>query len=270
MPWTSSAPCWAPGRIEQTDTHLAYAGTWSAVSATGASGGSYKRASGSGAAVYVDFTGVELAWIATTGPAMGKAWVSVDDGAAQSVDLYAAATAYKQKVWDSGPLTLGDHEVKIWWDTANASGKYITVDAFDVLGSLRQAYLWHRYEQTDIRLLYTDTWSTVTASGASGGSYKQTSSTSAYFDFIFSGRQCDWIATTGPGDGQGRWYPSTEAPAVTVDLSSAATLDQQKVWSSAGAARRQPPGADMGERGKPGGCVHRRRRRGRARQPAQL
>ena len=66
------------GRIEQADAHLAYAGTWSAVSATGASGGSYKRASGSGAAVYVDFTGIELAWIATTGPGMGKAWVSVD------------------------------------------------------------------------------------------------------------------------------------------------------------------------------------------------
>ena len=128
------------------------------------------------------------------------------------------ATAYKQKVWDSGPLTLGDHEIKIWWDTANASGKYITADAFDVKGSLRQAYLWHRYEQTDIRLLYTDTWSTVTASGASGGSYKQTSSTSAYFDFVFSGRQCDWIATTGPAMGKALVSVDGGAP-VTVDLS---------------------------------------------------
>ena len=219
------------GRIEQADTRLAYAGTWASVSATGASGGSYRRATGSGAAVYVDFTGVGLSWIATKGSGMGKAWVSVDGGTAQSVDLAAGTTAYKQKVWDSGPLTLGDHEAKIWWDTSNASGKYVTVDAFDVLGSLRQAYLWHRYEQSDLRLLYTDSWSTVTASGASGASYKRTSSPSAYFDLLFSGRQFDWIATTGPAMGKAD-VSIDGGPAVTVDLSSAATLDQQKVWVS--------------------------------------
>ena len=218
-------------RIEQADAHVAYAGTWSVVSATGAFGGSYRRASGSAAAVYVDFTGVELAWIATTGPGMGKAWVSVDGGTAQSIDLAASATAYQRKVWDSGPLALADHEVKIWWDTANASTKYITTDAFDVLGSLRQAYLWHRYEQTDVRLLYTDSWSTVTASGASGGSYKRTNSTSAFFDLMFSGRQFEWIATTGPAMGKAQ-VSVDGGPAVTVDLFSATTLDQQKVWSS--------------------------------------
>ena len=219
------------GKIEQADTHFAYAGTWSVVSATGASGGSYRRATGSGAAVYVDFTGIELAWIATTGPGMGKAWVSVDGGAAQSVDLSVGATAYQRKVWDSGPLTLGDHEVKIWWDTSNASGKYITTDAFNVMGSLRQAYLWHRYEQADVRLICTGSWSTVTASGPSGGSYTRTNSTSAFFDFMFSGRQCEWIATTGPTMGKAL-ISIDGGTAVTVDLFSAATLNQQKVWSS--------------------------------------
>jgi hypothetical protein len=219
------------GRIEQGDARLAYPGTWAAVSAAAASGGSYKRALGSGAAVYVNFTGVELAWIATTGPAMGKAWVSVDGGTAQSVDLAAGTTAYRQKVWASGPLALGDHEVKIWWDTANASGKYITADAFDVLGSLRQAYLWRRYEQADLRLLYTDSWSTVTTPGASGGGYKQTNSRSAFFDFMFSGRQFEWIATTGPAMGKAQVSIDGGA-SVTVDLFGLATLDQQKVWSS--------------------------------------
>ena len=219
------------GRIDQADTRLAYAGTWSSVSATGVSGGSYKRASVSGAAVYVDFTGIELAWIATTGPGMGKAWVSVDGGTAQSVDLAAGTTAYQRTVWNSGPLALGDHEIKIWWNTSNASGKYITTDAFDVLGSLKQAYLWHRYEPTDVRLICTDSWSTVAASGASGGSYKRTNSASAFFDFMFSGRQCEWIATTGPAMGGARVSIDGGA-SVTIDLFSAATRDQQKVWSS--------------------------------------
>jgi hypothetical protein len=220
------------GTVEQTDTRLAFAGTWSSVTATGASGGSYKRATGSGAAVYVDFTGIDLAWVTTVGPTMGKAWVSVDGGAAQSVDLYAATTAYKQKVWDSGPLTLGDHEVKIWWDTVNLSTRYVTADAFTVLGTLRQAYLWHRYEQTDVRLIATDSWSTVSAAGASGASYKRTSSTSAFFDFMFNGRQASWLATTGPSMGKAKVSIDGGA-AVVVDLYSVATLDKQTVWSSA-------------------------------------
>lgn len=219
------------GRIEQDNSNLAFAGTWSVVSSTSASAGSYRKATGSSAAVYLDFTGVQAAWIATTGTTMGKAWVSVDGGAAQSVNLYSATAAYKQKVWDSGPLALGDHEIKIWWDSTNASSAYINVDAFDVLGSLKQAYLWHRHEQTDVRLLYTGTWSTVSASGAAGGSYKQTTSTAAYFDFLFTGRQWDWLATTGPGMGKADISIDGKAP-VTVDLSGAALLYQQKVWTS--------------------------------------
>jgi hypothetical protein len=135
-------------------------------------------------------------------------------------------------VWDSGPLTLGDHEVKIWWDTVNVSTRYVTVDAFTVLGTFRQAYLWHRYEQTDVRLIATDSWSTVSAAGASGASYKRTSSTSAFFDFMFNGRQASWLATTGPSMGKAKVSIDGGA-AVVVDLYSVATLDKQTVWSSA-------------------------------------
>ncbi len=221
----------ATERLEQADSHLAYAGTWSVVSTSQASGGSYRRATGSSAAVYVDFTGVGLSWVTTTGPGMGKAWVSVDGGPEESVDLHTAATEYQKDVWNTGLLGAGDHEIKIWWDQTNASGAYITTDVFEVLGTARQAYLWHRYEQTDLRMLCTGSWSTVTASGASGGSYKQTSSTAAFFDFLFTGRQVEWIATTGPGMGVAE--VSVDGGAfVTVDLHSATTLHQQEVWMS--------------------------------------
>ena len=66
-----------------------YAGTWSTFSTTGASGGSYKRANTSGASVTVNFNGTYLAWIATTGTTLGKAYVSLDGGAAQSINLAA-------------------------------------------------------------------------------------------------------------------------------------------------------------------------------------
>jgi hypothetical protein len=123
-------------RYEQTDSHLVYAGTWYTFSTSGASGGSYKRANTSGASCTVNFTGTYLAWIATAGTTLSKAYVSLDGGTAQIVDLARTAVAYQQRVWNTGTLTAGKHTVKIWWYTKNAAGKYISVDAFDVLGSL--------------------------------------------------------------------------------------------------------------------------------------
>ncbi len=123
-------------RVEQTDSRLAYAGTWYTFSTTGPSSGSYKRANTSGTAVTVKFTGTYLSWIATAGTTLSKAYVSLDDGPAQTIDLARSAVAYQQSVWTTGTIPGGSHTVKIWWDTTNAAGKYISLDAFDVMGTL--------------------------------------------------------------------------------------------------------------------------------------
>ena len=62
--------------------------------------------------------------------------MSLDGGTAVSINLARTAVAYQQKVWNTGTLASGKHTVKIWWDPSNAAGKYISVDAFDLLGSL--------------------------------------------------------------------------------------------------------------------------------------
>lgn len=123
-------------RYQQTDSHLVYAGTWYTFSTGGASGGSYKRADISGASVTATFTGTYLAWIATAGTTLSKAYVSLDGGTAVSINLARTAVAYQQKVWNTGTLASGKHTVKIWWDPSNTAGKYISVDAFDLLGAL--------------------------------------------------------------------------------------------------------------------------------------
>lgn len=129
-----SAP--SPIRYEQADPHFDYTGTWATFSTAGASAGSYKRANTEGASVTVQFIGTYLAWIATRGTTLGKAFVSLDGGPAESVDLGASKVAYQQKVWTTGDLTGGAHTVRIWWDPANLVGKYISIDAFEVLGTL--------------------------------------------------------------------------------------------------------------------------------------
>ena len=123
-------------RYEQTDSHFVYAGTWAAYTTTSASNGSYTRATASTASVTVNFTGTYLSWIATAGTTLSKAYVSLDGGPAQSIDLARSAVQYKQSVWTTGVLGSGAHTVKIWWDPTNAAGKFISVDAFDVIGSL--------------------------------------------------------------------------------------------------------------------------------------
>jgi SpoIID/LytB domain protein len=127
----------APGGARLEQDALTYEGTWATFTTAGASGGTYKRANTSGAAVTIAFSGTYLAWIATKGTTLGTALVSLDGGTAHSVNLAAAAVAYKQNVWNTGMLTPGSHTVRIWWDPSSTAGKYISVDAIDLVGSLK-------------------------------------------------------------------------------------------------------------------------------------
>ena len=129
-------PAPTAARYQQTDSHFVYSGTWATFSTTSASGGSYKRTSAGSDSVTVTFTGTYLAWVATAGTTLSKAYVSLDGGAAQTVDLARSAVAYQQKVWNTGTLVSGTHTVKIWRDPTDAAGKFISVDAFDVIGVL--------------------------------------------------------------------------------------------------------------------------------------
>ena len=62
--------------------------------------------------------------------------MSLDGGTAVSIDLARTAVAYQQNVWNTGTIASGKHTVEIWWDSTDAAGKYISVDAFDLLGAL--------------------------------------------------------------------------------------------------------------------------------------
>jgi hypothetical protein len=132
----SAATVPATTRYQQTDSRITYAGTWATFSTSKASGGSYRRSSQNGASATVKFSGTYLAWVATAGTTLGKAFVSLDGGPAVSVNLARSAVAYQQKVWNTGVVASGQHTVKIWRDPSSATGKYFSVDALDVAGSL--------------------------------------------------------------------------------------------------------------------------------------
>jgi N-acetylmuramoyl-L-alanine amidase len=137
------SPTASPVRYEESEVSLAYAGAWSSdSSATSASGGSLLCADSSGASVTVSFEGTYLAWITKKGPDYGKAKVVVDGGNPVGVDLYNASEIWQQSAWNTGLLAPGPHTVTIQWTWARntaAVDRSIGVDAFDVMGTLRQA-----------------------------------------------------------------------------------------------------------------------------------
>lgn len=223
------------GRIEQADSRLHYAGTWTLGSSTSYSGGSHRYANASGATVTAEFEGAYFAWIAKKGSNYGIAKVTLDDTKTYTVDLYSSSTAYKQKVWETpAGLAAGPHKVKIEWTgtkRAASGGTYISVDAFDYIGTITQVPIPNRFEEGDGRIAYTGTWSAVGATSASGGSYRRANTSSATLSVVFSGTRLEWLATVGPLMGKADVSVDGGAP-VTVDLYSPATQYKQKVFSS--------------------------------------
>ncbi len=235
-----AAPAPSSTRYEQSDSRLAYTGTWKTVTTSYASGGSFRYINRSGGAVTVYFNGTSLTWIAKKSPVYGKARVTVDGGSPMIVDLYSPSVKWKQRVWSTGTLAAGDHVVKIEWTgtrNAAATATNIGVDALDIVGSLtpapvvKSAESTTRYEQTNSRLVYQGAWYTFYATGSSGGSYKRANTDGASVTVTFEGTYLAWIATKGTTLGKAL-VSLDGGPAVSVNLAASTTQRQQKVWTT--------------------------------------
>jgi len=127
--------------LEESDTRLAYTGTWATWNNPSLSGGSYRgigRASGTAS---VAFTGTAIEWVTCTNSNQGIAKV-VLDGVEQSVDLYSPTLVFRSTVFSKTGLEPGSHTLTIRWTgqkNAASTGTDIGVDAFSVTGSLTQA-----------------------------------------------------------------------------------------------------------------------------------
>jgi uncharacterized protein YkwD len=231
-----------PKRYQQDSTALSYAGAWSKVSSTSASGGSFNHTNSPGAAVNVSFDGTYLAWIAKKGPGCGKAVVSLDGGKPVAVDLYGAYDKYTQKVYDTGLLEDGTHTLSIYWvgqKNSAASDYRINVDGFDVLGNLTAApepgtITW-LYEQNDWRITYLGLWSTRWAEAASGGAFYYTSAKGAAAQVNFTGTSVELLSKMGPVYGQALVSLDGGAP-VTVDFYSKTDAFKKSVFARTGLA----------------------------------
>ena len=136
---TTTAPPAPSGatRYDQTDRRIVKTGVWADYYVTAAYLGSYGRSSTSGASATIYFTGTRLDWIAMKGTTTGIAVVYLDGVKKTTINLAATAAKYLVNVWSTGTLARGRHQVRIVLNSSSPAGKYLTLDAVDIWGTIR-------------------------------------------------------------------------------------------------------------------------------------
>jgi len=125
--------------FDDTNSALALTGTWSRV--TGQSGdfnSTETTSSTLNSTATLSFTGTSIQWIGTTGHGYGKATVSIDGGAATTVDTYSSSTQRQQLIYTKTGLSNGTHTIKITalgTHDSSSNGSLISIDALNVPGS---------------------------------------------------------------------------------------------------------------------------------------
>jgi hypothetical protein len=217
-----------------TSAGLSVSGAWAPYTSASAYSGSYLRSSTAGSYFVIAFKGTQLDWITMKGTTGAIADIYVDGSAvkATSVNLYASPAVYQQNLFSTGPLPDGYHTVKIVRATGSASGRYLTLDAVEVAGTLLAPV---RVEENAVPSPFTwnpvfTSWTTGTTASASGGTYKYINTAGAYTTFTFTGVGFKLIARTAPS--YGNLTVTIDGVPQTVSLYSAASAYKKVVLTA--------------------------------------
>jgi N-acetylmuramoyl-L-alanine amidase len=231
---TAPTPPTPATQYQQSDPKLTYVGSWPTAFQSGASGGSFKYATDTGAVASVSFNGTSLELVGKKSPQYGKARVSLDGGEAEYVDFYDQYWTYQEIVYSTGELQQGEHTLTIEWTGEKnlaSTGYLVNIDAILVRGVLvePQALTW--YQQDTGQSLYAGAWNVVEASSAHGGSFYYADSPGASVTVGFRGTHLEWFSKTSPAYGKA-WVSLDGGQAELVDLYSPDTLYRQCVYST--------------------------------------
>lgn len=113
---------------------IKYEGAWEATNVEGAFMSTVQRSNTPGSSASLRLTGVEAAWISSTGPDMGQAQVFIDGVLQASVDLYRESSQIRRTVFiaqlDNQPHTIC---IKVSGDkNEKSSGCWVDVDGIAV------------------------------------------------------------------------------------------------------------------------------------------
>ena len=182
------------------------------------------------------FRSTAVRWIGLKCNVCGIATVSIDGGAATTVDTAGPAAPgspglTSDVVFTSPPLAAGSHTMVII-NTGNTSsgGEAIGVDAFDVTSDGTSPPLappLTRFEETDPSVTFAGTWNSNTDFVAwSGGSAMVSNTTGSRATFTFTSTAVSWVSVKCDVCGIANVYVDGILKG-TVDLYSSSSPPQQ-------------------------------------------
>jgi hypothetical protein len=131
--WAMS-PTYTTTRVESTKPAIRWSGTWTTVTSSEASGGSFRTTTARGSRATLGFTGRAIGWITSIGPTRGRARLFLDGVYVRTVDLYASQASLRRIfVIVAGPATA-THTLEIRVPGTDGRPR-IDVDAFQVVSA---------------------------------------------------------------------------------------------------------------------------------------
>jgi Big-like domain-containing protein len=173
------------------------------------SGGTAGSSNVAGATVTFTFTGTAVNWIGLKCSVCGVATVSIDGGAATSVNTAGTAAPgsaglASEAVFSASGLTPGTHTLVITVTGDTTSGDaHIIVDGFDAAGSPTGTGTT-RVEDTDPAVRYTGDWVHLTDPRASAGTAAEAQTAGAMATLSFTGTGVRWFGFRYEGGGIAR------------------------------------------------------------------
>lgn len=218
--------------VEQSDYRIAKRGGWLTYGSPVLSGGTHIFSASANDEYAVAFTGTRLDLVGMLGPKCGIAAVSVDGAAPVDIDLYRAATSFRQVFFTTGDLAAGSHVVRVYVTgrkNAAAGDAFVSLDAALAEGTLAQALI--RYEETDPRLGWAGELGAGEASSHSAGRYVWAGPGWGAVRVRFEGARLDWVGTLGPQYGIAA-VSVDGGPPVDVDLYAPLWQPKQVVFTT--------------------------------------
>lgn len=123
--------------VQESAKDVSYSGTWTNQVVVGAFGGAVRFAATNRDKAQFKFTASSVAFVSTLGPNRGRISISVDGGAAQVIDLYAASQQTARVVFSISGLAAGrSHQIVVQVlgnRNASSSANRADVDGFITL-----------------------------------------------------------------------------------------------------------------------------------------
>lgn len=184
----------APTEVEEGSPVVSYG--WRTASKQEAYGGSFAVERRAGASASFAFRGRSVTWYTATGPAQGKAAVSIDGRASGTFDQYAAGTSFKVERRFTG-LERGSHTITIrvlGTASASASDTQVVVDAFEAGGELEKSPS------------IATSWGTLEAARASEGRAAAGDLARSSVELTFRGAGVTWVTIRRRDQGRADLY----------------------------------------------------------------